>query len=1393
MAAPGAFATTVPPAASESPTSLGAAPAGPPRLWLRSGIFDPAAEAPPIAPGLTLTDAQGHYIVQFDGPITPERSDWLKQASDVLSYLPDYAYVVRAASDAPLRSNPAVRYVGPFHPGYKLDPALGLSRDIIDMSVVCFEGADRDAVASGLEALGARVVSVDPLMIRVRSPGALACAFCFLPEVQWVQEYQAPELANYNAAKILRVRTAADGGYKWGSDALWSYNATSGKYEGYAGAGYTAAVVDTGVDGGHPAFNGKKVAYYSYGYANWYDYNGHGTHTSGSILGNGAYRAADPGTPGRYAGMAPLAGLVGQVMAGNYYSFCNDAVDSGAVVSSNSWGGGYWGVYDDSAASYDSLVRDSDAYKPGNQSISVCFSAGNDGYYGQGTISPPATAKNVIAVGATDDSSGTSLASFSSRGPTSDGRLKPDILAPGDGVTSCRANSAYSYVAYSGTSMSCPLTAGAVVLVNEYYNRTQGTLPSPAMVKNLLINGGDPMPGRTYPGNDQGWGRLNLAQSLLNSTNRKIWTEDQRLSLVSGVARNYIVNVTNPKELRVSVVWTDYCGTVNAAKALVNDLDLTVTAPNGTLYMGNVFSGGYSARNGTADSVNNVEMVRLAAPAPGRWVIDVRGRNVPRGAQDYSLVVGGAFDNVSVARLDLSASNVTVTPAGPAEGDSVTIGGSIENIGDLPVPAARYRFNVRGEDNVTRYLDSGEVPGLLAGDRATVSANWTAVRGCATVTVEVDPFFNIPEDDEANNDASISLTVRGYGLALSCDRPAVGIRPATTGNFSILAHNLGNTFDTFSLRMDSRLPAGWTASVETGSLPVPSGVNRSFNVSVVPPADALAGDYADFRVGATSEGNSTYTSGVDITATVDQVFDFFLSAASAEGWVLPGRMVTYSIGLDNAGNGRESVTLALAGAPEGWGAFLSGTFFILQPDERQNASLTVAAPPKAPALSSASITVEAVSGDSRRSTVSILTRASRVTGLELQLAEGPETAAAGTAAEFVIKVQNQGNGRDTFTLTAGVDEGWTYEFDGPAAEVRSGDFSLDTLTLTVPRGTPAGEHTVLVRAVSGADPATAYELELTIYVEQYFGVELSAEETQDKLETGNYSQFTIQVNNTGNGEDSFVLKADDSLPRTWRITVRPSVVQIPANGSVQVLVKVRPPVDVAEGAYTFNVVATSWGGPLSSASLKFKLELVKPPAPPAPPPLPPPTPQPEPPTPPARNRVIVWITDHRYLSLALLVLIIAAAAGGVYARSRRRKAPGAAPGMPSEAMSLTMAPSAYASVPAQAPPPPAPPIEWGAVPPPPGADGQGAAAPYPPPSGPETGTAPEDTLETLDMGPPAVPPPEPGPGEAPADIQGREARPGGMVQPASPPQTARRAVDDDIDAILARIGEATRK
>lgn len=431
--------------------------------------------------------------------------------------------------------------------------------------------------------------------------------------------------------------------------------------------------------------------------------SGHGTHVAGSALGSGAGSNELPELASPIRGLAYQASLVFQAVEqelqwknpahlqryGRYLLagipldlgiLFSDAYQKGVRIHSNSWGGGDPGAYDSQCEQLDRFVWE-------HKDLCVVVAAGNDGTDkdGDGKINPmsvtsPGTAKNCITVGACEnrrpnfnaesygkwwpedypvspfrkdpmaDNPGQVVA-FSSRGPTKDNRVKPDIVAPGSFILSARStqiapnNMAWAafppsrlYFHMGGTSMATPLTAGAVALIREYYRRKKKVKsPTAALLKATLIAGATRLSGYAPKGavldEHQGFGRVNLDAVLSPPKPALAEFIEAKPGLKTGEVHTIEVGVKSAERpLRVTLVYSDYPG-----PALVNNLNLMVTAPNGKKYVGNQHAGGGM----TFDTKNNVEVVTVKKPVPGIWKIDVVGSNVPQGPQDYALVYIG--------------------------------------------------------------------------------------------------------------------------------------------------------------------------------------------------------------------------------------------------------------------------------------------------------------------------------------------------------------------------------------------------------------------------------------------------------------------------------------------------------------------------------------------------------------------------------------------------------------------------------------------------------------------------------------------------------------------------------------------------------------------------------
>jgi hypothetical protein len=356
-----------------------------------------------------------------------------------------------------------------------------------------------------------------------------------------------------------------------------------------------------------------------------------------------------------------------------------DAYAKGARIHSNSWGGGEPGVYDSQSRQLDQFVWD-------RPTMCILVAAGNDGtdsdgngVINLGSVTSPGTAKNCITVGASenlrhafdDETYGAwwprdypaapyknapmgddpdQVVAFSSRGPTADGRIKPEIVAPGTWILSTKStmlsttangwrrfpqSSKYFYM--GGTSMATPLAAGAIAAIRQHLRRVRRIVsPSGALIKAVVIAGASRLPNTAPAGvivdDHQGFGRVDLAAVVNPPAGTTLWLR-QNTTVTTGQSRRHDITVkTAGSPLRIVLAYSDYPGA-----NLVNNLNLIVTSPDGTQRVGNQRQGGPL----TFDTANNVEVVQVASASAGTWTVEVIGSNVPQGPQRYALAALG--------------------------------------------------------------------------------------------------------------------------------------------------------------------------------------------------------------------------------------------------------------------------------------------------------------------------------------------------------------------------------------------------------------------------------------------------------------------------------------------------------------------------------------------------------------------------------------------------------------------------------------------------------------------------------------------------------------------------------------------------------------------------------
>ncbi len=618
------------------------------QISLDSISFDTIEGEPLISSDLKIEayppGVDGLYLVQFSEPLTNEMIEQIEGlGATVYDSVPSNAFGVMMdeTTKTSVENLPFIQWCGLYQPAYKISSKI--NRNLQNSTNVTVMIMNTDAVSD----IVAEVTSLSNVVLkewqfrdyynmRIQINSDIVSKVAHIPEVYWIEPYMVPEIFDEVSDEIVGGSFPGYGSY---------VNSL-----GYNGTGVNISIVDTGLDTGvngtmHEDLRGRVLGYIDYtedddtdGVAE--DINGHGTHCTGIVAGNASIGTTDTNSYLYGLGVAPNAKILAQRIFGDSDSWegpsnqelVKDAFIRGAVLGSNSWGSRSYGAYTLDDAEFDALVRDADNDTAGDQEYTMIFAAGNEGSAGAGSTGSPGNAKNVITVGASENYrlEGSSaadnpdeIAYFSSRGLTDDGRIKPDIVAPGTWIASLQTHDGSpslvaagyqniddDYQWCSGTSQACPHVAGGAALFIEYYRNLYGVDPSPAMIKAVLINSADDIGTPDIPNGNEGWGRMNLTNAL--EPVGTITHDDHQL-LENGQWQEYKVTVTDTTQpLKITMAWTDPPGSPNAAKTLVNNLDLDVIAPDGTVYYGNQFSNGWSDSSLIQnDDINNIECVYI--------------------------------------------------------------------------------------------------------------------------------------------------------------------------------------------------------------------------------------------------------------------------------------------------------------------------------------------------------------------------------------------------------------------------------------------------------------------------------------------------------------------------------------------------------------------------------------------------------------------------------------------------------------------------------------------------------------------------------------------------------------------------------------------------------------
>jgi hypothetical protein len=779
---------------------------------------------------LATRDGESRVVIHFDGPVQPgQRSALEASGIRLLSYLGGNAYFATLTADVdPTRAAlvPGTLAVEAVDPVNKLHPDLAqgtahpwsiISRPdgadetaafpTVAVYVLFHRDFDLDRAANVIGdhagTLQSKMEAINGVVAHLSLDRVAELAAD--DDVMYV-EPPLPALTELNDGN--RARTEAD--------------IVNGAPYDLDGSGVTVLVFDGGRVFSHSDLAGRLTIGQSDGSGT----SDHATHVACTIAGDG----------GQFAGMAPGAEIVsygfeqpGGLQDGFLYTDPGDLEDDyteatslygvdlsnnsiGSNVASNGFPCDWTGNYGATGALIDEVVRGALG-----SPFRVVWANGNErGSSSCGTsyqsTAPPSCAKNSLTVGALN-SNNDSVTSFTSWGPCDDGRLKPDVSAPGcqsggdGGVTSC--SSSGGYTVKCGTSMASPTAAGvAALLVQQYRELFPGSLDFRnsllrAMLAQTAVDLGNP--GPDY---QSGYGSIR-AQDAADLLIEERFVEDQ---LTQGEVYIFDLEVTSPSEVKVTLAWDDPAGTPDVNPVLVNDLDLRIVGPDQTVYFPwtlDPASPGSPAVQTVRDGLNNIEQVRIATAVPGTYTVEIEGFNIADGLQQpFSVATSQppvfcpflpTFDGVesvvegsSCGEIELSWSQAFTNCDPPGE-ISYNVYRSVNSLA-LPLPSTL----IQPAHGTTTFTDSGLAPGAT--------------------------FFYMvrAEDSRAGEDANFVKLSASAAVSPDTGAPVFsGLQTAVAGP------NCGEVL------------LGWPAAVESCSGPVAYEVYRSTDPGFVPGPSTL--------------------------------------------------------------------------------------------------------------------------------------------------------------------------------------------------------------------------------------------------------------------------------------------------------------------------------------------------------------------------------------------------------------------------------------------------------------------------------------------------------------------------------------------------------------------------
>tara|TARA_B100000676_G_scaffold295303_1_gene334348 strand:- start:195 stop:4955 length:4761 start_codon:yes stop_codon:yes gene_type:complete len=712
------------------------------------GKFDPLTELPPAGPweniGLSEYNDGRLFIVQSHSSDLQELEDSLDLLGiSIIDHIPDDSVLI---SIEPWRTGDQidniqelnhVRWVGQFPAMWKISnslyPLMNLEGALIDLDITPSPSNSPEDLSKLERELFEKTGELhlqshcDKYLCKVKSAKSLLIS-SLATDSRVLRIEMGPVLTIHNSnASIIS-----------GVDYARSLSELD-----LRGEGEVIGISDTGLDVDHGDFGNRlrNPIYNLFGPdSSGADSNsGHGTHVTATLLGDGTGDSNSTGivpesTFHFYQLEVDSSGILARW--GSLYDMFEHSFLNDANIHTNSWGS------ESLVGEYTSDSRSIDLFTNDYPEMLVIFSSGDMSNSG---VASPSTAKNSLTVGASttgafgSDSPG-QVYDESSSGPTSDGRIKPELVAPGVMICSARAQEAGLiaggdcsdsmhtdgttplYMTLSGSSMAAPVVAGASAMTRQFLREEVGlTSPSSNLIKAILVNGAEDIGELNVPNSEEGWGQLNISNSIFpqsNGINQTLFLDQDR-SLLPGHSFIYTFEVSGNNALDATLSWNDREGSSSAdqnSSRLVNDLDLVVTSPSGEQFKGNDFASGFSQSTGNIDNLNNLERVRIASAESGIWTVKIGHSG--GFSQDFSLVVSSNAIELQEADLTVVPNSISSSETSPLKGDTISM--QLSWINQAAAPTGQYSISL---EDVTDGNEIGtySMPSLTGGQIETFS------------------------------------------------------------------------------------------------------------------------------------------------------------------------------------------------------------------------------------------------------------------------------------------------------------------------------------------------------------------------------------------------------------------------------------------------------------------------------------------------------------------------------------------------------------------------------------------------------------------------------------------------------------------------------------------------